>query len=314
MTALLHEVAAIPLTTKLLAAVIGVLIIHNAFRFLEHRLLPHFGYGGERYRVRKLVGLAAYLVVFAFVTLLFEDRIRQFGFAMGLLGAGVVVALQDMIASVAGWFVISFNNLFRVGDRIQVDQTKGDVVDISALRTTILETGNWVSGDLFNGRIVRIPNSLVLRSMTFNYSQGFRFVWDQVTVKFDSASDHLMARTMLLQIATETVSDYLVEARKSWQKLAENYRVEDPLLTPTVALIGTGGSLEFSLNYIVDYTKRTVVKDQLYTKIVDAVASSDGRLKWASSSTTLKLDPDAQTVKQIEALAALRLRNCGKDQ
>jgi small-conductance mechanosensitive channel len=156
MTPLFHDIAAIPLTAKLLAAIIGVVIIHNAFRFLEHRLLPHFGYGGERYRVRKLVGLAAYLFVFAYLMILFEDRIRQFGFATGLLGAGVVVALQDMIASIAGWFVISFNSLFKVGDRIQIDQTRGDVVDISTLRTTLLETGNWVSGDLFNGRNPRM--------------------------------------------------------------------------------------------------------------------------------------------------------------
>jgi small-conductance mechanosensitive channel len=294
MTTLLHHISALPLAVKLISAVVGIVVIHNAFRFLEHRLLPHFGYGGERYRVRKLIGLAAYLFVFAYVTILFEDRIRQFGFAMGLFGAGVVVALQDMIASIAGWFVISFNNLYKVGDRIQIDQTRGDVVDISALRTTIMETGNWVSGDLFNGRIARIPNSLILRSTVFNYTQGFRFVWDQITIKLDSDSDHVQARTMLLQVATETVSDYLVEARNSWNKIAQDYRIEDPLLTPTVALTAAGGSLEYSLNYIVDYTKRTIVKDQLYTKIVEAVASSDGRLKWASSATTLKLEPETQ--------------------
>ena len=60
-----------------------------------------------------------------------------------------------------------------------MNDTKGDVVDISVMRTTIMETGKWVSGDrdVYNGRIVRIPNSTVLKGLIFNYSQGFRFVW-----------------------------------------------------------------------------------------------------------------------------------------
>ena len=154
------------------------------------------------------------------------------------------------------------------------------------MRTTVMETGNWVSGDLYNGRMVRIPNNAVLKGPVFNYSQGFRFVWDEIKVRLTSASDHQQAREMLLRVAKETVNDYLAEARASWQQIAENYRIENPVLEPTVALQLKDGSLEFSLSYIVDYTRRTIVKDQLFTKIVDEVVNSSGRLQWESSSTS----------------------------
>jgi len=91
---------------------------------------------------------------------------------------------------------------------------------------------------------------------------------------------------MLLRVAKETVSDYIVEAQGSWKQIVENYRIENPVLDPTVTLQVGGGSLEFSLSYLVHYTKRTTVKDQLFTKIVDEIASSKGRLEWASSSAT----------------------------
>jgi small-conductance mechanosensitive channel len=224
---------------------------------------------------------------------LFEDRLRRASFTLGLFGAGVVVALQDVIASIGGWFAILFSNLYRVGHRIQIGETKGDVIDISLMRTTVMETGNWVSGDLYNGRIVRIPNGAVLKGQVFNYSQGFRFVWDEVKARFSSESDHRQAREMLLRVANETVTDYLKEAQNSWKKVVENYRLAHPLLEPTVTLLVSGGSLEFSLSYIVDYTKRTVVKDQLFTKIVDEVANSHGRIEWASCSTTVVLQPGA---------------------
>src|SRR5262249_11505690 len=142
-----------------------------------------------------------------------------------------------------------------------------------------METGNWVSGDLYNGTIARIPNSAVLKGLVFNYSQGFRFVWDEIKLKLTAESDHEHAREMLLRVAKETVSDYLVEAQTSWKRVVENYKLENPILEPTVTLQASGGSLEFSVSYIVDYTKRTIVKDRMFTRIVDEVANSNGRLK-----------------------------------
>jgi len=285
------HIAALSLTAKLIYSILGVLLIRSAFRLLERILPPHFGYGDNRYRVRKMVTAASYIIILIFIAIFFADRLKHVGFAVGLFGAGVVVALQDVIASFGGFIAIGFSNLYRVGDRIQVNETRGDVIDISVMRTTVMETGNWVSGDLYNGRIVRIPNSAVLKGLVFNYSQGFRFVWDEIKIRLTSGSDHQHAREMLLQVAKQTVSDYFVEAQASWKRVVENYRIEHPLLEPTVTLQASGGSLEFSLSYIVDYTKRTTVKDQLFTRIVDEVANSKGRLEWASSSTTVVLQP-----------------------
>lgn len=287
MERLLDHIAALSLTTRVIYSILGVVLIRSAFRLLERTLPPHFGYGDQRYHARKTVTAAAYIIMFTFITILFADRLKHVGFAVGVIGAGVVVALQDVIASFGGFIAIGFSNLYRVGDRIQVNETRGDVVDISIMRTTVLETGNWVSGDLYSGRLVRIPNSVVLKGLVFNYSQGFRFVWDEIKIQLTCESDHKHTREMLLRVAKETVSDYIVEAQGSWKQIVENYRIENPLLEPTVTLQAGGGSLEFSLSYLVHYTKRTTVKDQLFTKIVDEVASGKGRLEWASSSTTV---------------------------
>lgn len=287
MERLLDHIAALTLTAKLIYCVLGVILIRGAFRTLEQTLPPHFGYGDHRYRARKTMAGASYLIILIFIAILFGDRVKQFGFAVGLFGAGVVVALQDVIASFAGFIAIGFSTLYRVGDRIQVNETRGDVIDISVMRTTVMETGNWVSGDLYNGRIARIPNSLVLKGLVYNYSQGFRFVWDEIQIRLMSGSDHQYAREMLLRVAKETVSDCLVPAQASWKRVVENYRIEHPVLEPTVTLQAGDGSLDFSLSYIVDYTRRTIVKDQLFTKIVDEVMNSNGRLVWASSTTTV---------------------------
>src|SRR6202041_638625 len=273
------------------AATVGVLIIHAAVRVLEKTLPRRFGRADARYKVRKLIVFSGYFSILLFLAFLFEDRLGRLSFAFGIAGAGVAVALQDVVASIAGAFSIGFSKLYAVGDRVQIGDTRGDVIDIGLLRTTLMETGNWVSKDLYNGRIARIPNSTVLKGSVFNYSQGFRFIWDEIKVVLTGTSDPQLARAMLSRVAKEANAEYLLEAQSSWQTMSENYQSENPPLEPTVALAIKSGSLEFTVSYVVDYTKRTAMQDQLFTKIAEEVTDSNGRCKWASSAITVISQP-----------------------
>jgi small-conductance mechanosensitive channel len=298
MTDLLKHALSLSLLGKCIAAVTGILIIYASFRVLEQTLPRRFGPADARYRVRKFVVFAGYLTTLGFLGVLFEDRLGRLSFAIGVIGAGVAVALQDVVASIAGAFSIGFSKLYAVGDRVQVGDTHGDVIDIGLLRTTLMETGAWVNRDLYNGRLVRIPNSAVLKASVFNYSQGFRFVWDEIRVVFSVTADCQLATETLLRVAGEVVGSYLAHAQASWRYISENFRIENPDLEPTVSLAVNGGSLEFSLSYVVDYTKRTAVKTQLFTKIVEEVANSEGRLAWASQTITLTTQPVAPVAAQ----------------
>jgi small-conductance mechanosensitive channel len=301
MNDLYRQAVSLSFFAKGAAATVGVLIIHAAFRVLEKTLPQRFGRADARYKVRKLIVFSGYFSILLFLAILFEDRLGRLSFAIGVVGAGVAVALQDVVASIAGAFSIGFSKLYAVGDRVQIGDTRGDVIDIGLLRTTLMETGNWVSRDLYNGRIARIPNSSVLRGSVFNYSQGFRFIWDEINVLFKITSDCQLARAMLLRAANEAIGEYLVEAQSSWKVMSDNYQSANPPLEPTVALVVNVGSLEFTLSYVVDYTKRTAMKDQLFTKIVEEVANSDGRLEWASSAV-IPMRPPGDAGHESKAL------------
>ncbi len=245
MNALLTRAGSLSFFGKCLAAVVGILLIHATFRVLEQALPRRFGRADARYKIRKFVVFSGYLSILLFLAILFEDRLGRLSVPLSVVGAGVAVALQDVVASIAGAFSIGFSKLYAVGDRVQIGDTRGDVIDIGLLRTILMETGNWVSGDLYNGRIVRIPNSAVLKGSVFNYSQGFPFIWDEIRVVFTAASDSQLAREMLLRVAKEGIGEYLVEAQNSWKEITDNYRSANPPLEPTVALVVNAGSLEF---------------------------------------------------------------------
>src|SRR5215472_6247719 len=287
MNDLVTQVASLSLLAKSVAAVIGILTIYLTFRVLERTLPHHFSKANARYRARKLIVFCGYVTILLFLVILFEDRLGRLSFAIGIAGAGLAVALQDVIASIAGAFSIGFSSLYAVGDRVQIGDTRGDVIDIGLIRTTLMETGNWVNSDLYNGRIVRIPNSAVLKGSVFNYSQGFQFIWDEIKVVLSIATDSQFAKETLLRLAREAVGEYLGEAKTSWKLISDNYRSANPPLEPAISLAVNAGALEFSISYVVEYTKRTMMKDRLFSRIVEEIAKSDGKLQWNSSTTTV---------------------------
>ena len=287
MNDLLQHSVSLSLFAKCLAALIGILIIHTLFRVLERTLPQRFGQAGARYKVHKFIVFAGYLCILLFLAILFEDRLGRLSVTLGVVGAGVAVALQDVVASIAGAFSIGFSSLYAVGDRVQIGDTRGDVIDIGLIRTTLMETGNWVNSDLYNGRIVRIPNSAVLKGSVFNYSQGFQFIWDEIKVLLSIASDSQFAKETFVRLAREAVGEYLGKAKTSWKLISDNYRSANPPLEPAVSLAVNAGALEFSISYVVEYTKRTIMKDRLFSRIVEEIAKSDGKLQWNSSTTTV---------------------------
>ena len=106
----LRQAASLSLFWKCVTAAVGILFIHAAFRLLEQTLPRRFGRADARYKVRKFVVFSGYLAILLFLTILFEDRLGRLSFALGVAGAGVAVALQDVLASIAGAFSIGFQN------------------------------------------------------------------------------------------------------------------------------------------------------------------------------------------------------------
>ena len=174
-----------PIVGKLIAVGIGILVINFIFRVLSRSLPRYIQDSDARYRIRKVIVFIGYFCILLYITIVFSDRLGRLTVVFGVIGAGVAFALQEVITSLAGWVAISLGQFYKPGDRVQLGGIMGDVIDISILRTTLMECGNWVKADLYNGRIVRIANSFVFKEPVFNYSGDFPFVWDEITVPHD---------------------------------------------------------------------------------------------------------------------------------
>lgn len=273
-----------PTVGKLVAAMVLVAVALTISKFVQHSIGRYVEDPDTRYRARKLVSVLGFLSAFLAITVVFSDRLSGFTVAFGVAGAGIAFSLQEVIASVAGWIAISFGGSYSTGDRIQLGGIRGDVIDVSVLRTTLMEIGEWVKGDLYTGRIVRVANSFVFKEPVFNYSGDFPFLWDEITLPVRYGSDWKLTRKMLRELVDEVLVGYANQVKDSWQGMVRHYRVEDANVEPMITLHPTDNWIEFTVRYVVDYRKRRWMRDHLFTRILEEIDKSDNRIRLASST------------------------------
>ena len=262
----------------------GIIIVGIIFRILSQVLPRQVQDSDLRYRIRKGITFVGYAIMALLIVLIFSDSLGKLTVIFGVIGAGVAFALQEVIGSFAGWVAISFGQFYKPGDRVLLGGIMGDVIDISILRTTLMECGAWVKADLYNGRIVRIANSFVFKEPVFNYSADFPFVWDEITVPVKYGSDRSLTREILQQVANEVVGEYMPQAQVQWQHMVHKYLIEDARIEPAVTLAANDNWLEFTLRYVVDYKQRRGKKDVIFSRILDEFDNTNGSISIASTT------------------------------
>ncbi|NJL49265.1 MAG: mechanosensitive ion channel family protein [Leptolyngbyaceae cyanobacterium SM2_5_2] len=272
---------------KLLVVIIGSVIIAVFFQILRRFATRKSLDSDTRYRIRKSLNLVSYLATALFALLVFSDSLVRFTVFFGVIGAGVAFALQEVITSFAGWVAISFGQFYKPGDRVQLGGIMGDVIDISILRTTLMECGDWVKSDLYNGRIVRIANSFVFKEPVFNYSGDFPFLWDEIVIPVKYGSDHRWVRQMLMQAAQDICGEFIPIAQTHWSSMLRKYLLEDSRVEPMVTLVTTDNWLEFTVRYVVNYKQRRGKKDELFTRVLDEFLQHPERATFASTTVHL---------------------------
>ncbi len=189
---------------------------------------------GRRYVASKAVRYLLGFVLFAALVRVWVGGLAAFATYLGILSAGLAIALKDPLVNLAGWFYIVVRKPFGTGDRIQIAGHAGDVIDVSLFQFTLVEIGNWVDADQSTGRIVHVPNGWVFQHPTYNYTQGFNFLWNELPVTVTFESDWAKARDILTRIAQEHSVVKSEEAAAQVQRAARRFLIFYQHLTPIV--------------------------------------------------------------------------------
>lgn len=280
-----------PAVGKIIASLIVVAGAIVFVRLVQSTTGRYIENSERRYRIRKFVTFAGYVIAIFLLSIVFSDKLSGLTVFFGVAGAGVAFALQEVIASVAGWVAMSFGRFYNVGDRVQLGGIKGDVIDIGVLRTTLMEVGGWINGDQYNGRVVRVANSFIFKEPVYNYSSDFPFLWDEILIPVRHGSNYEMARNEFQKILEAITGEHARRLKSDWRKMTDKYMLEDARLEPMVTLNMKDSSVEYALRYVVDYKQRRGTKDKICVQLLQAIEQSNGQIRLGAASIEVTTVP-----------------------
>jgi len=221
-----------------------------------------------RYQWRKTTFYLGFLVAILLGGRIWYSGFQSFSTYFGLLSAGIAISLKDLLASIAGWIFLMIKKPFTIGDRIQIGELRGDVIDVRLFKFTLLEIGNWVDADQSTGRVIHVPNSLILTESLANYSKGFEYIWDEIPVLITFESDWEKAKALLLGIAQDQTHHLTESAENKVKSASRKFMIFYSKLTPAVFTSVKESGVLLTIRYLCEPRSRRGQQEKIWEEIL----------------------------------------------
>ena len=257
---------------KLLFSVLIVVFLWLLHRILHSSITGRIQSLERRYQWQKALGYTfASLGVLA-VGLVWIEGVQYAATYLGLVSAGLAIALKDPITNIVAWVFILWRKPFEVGDRIEIGQYAGDVVDQRIFQFSMMEIGNWVDSDQATGRILHIPNGLVFTCGVANYTHGPDYIWNEIPVLVTFESDWEKAKGLLQGIAdAHDVSQDEVVARE-FEAATRKFLLRYNKLTPIVYTNVLDSGVLLTIRYLCKPRERRGTTQSIWEEVLRAFA------------------------------------------
>ena len=229
-----------------------------------------------RYRWRKWTSYVVVPIVLVGLFRIWVGETGSLATFLGLLTAGVAIALKDPLVNFAGWAFILWRRPFAAGDRITIGAFAGDVVDRRVFQFTLLEISAGARGNgQSTGRLVHVPNGWVFTQPVVNYTSAFAYVWHEIPVVVTFESDWRAAKEILLDVIGETAETLSEGAERTLRAAAREYFIYYSKLTPTVYTRAVGEGVELTIRFLVAPRRVRGAVQDVWEAVLDAFAERD---------------------------------------
>ncbi|MTI87691.1 MAG: mechanosensitive ion channel [Balneolaceae bacterium] len=265
-----------PAITYQVLETIGVIFILWLLRFVAVRIVQKKIKDSKLlYKWRKNLTYITTIVGILVLGQVWFTAIDSLGTFLGLVSAGLAIALKDPVSDLAGWLLIIWRKPFDIGDRVQIGSSKGDVIDIRVFKFTILEIGNWVDADQSTGRVIHVPNHKVFVEDLANYTSDFEFIWNEIQVLITFESDWKKAKQILQEVVDEKVQGFIENAREQVKRAEKSYLIQYRYLTPIVYTNVQDSGISLTVRYLSDPRKRRSTEQVLWEGILERFSGQD---------------------------------------
>jgi small-conductance mechanosensitive channel len=231
-----------------------------------------------------------FLVVLVFASAL-ASRLDSFVTFAGLITAGIAVAMQSVILSIVGYFFLIGKYGIRAGDRIQIGDVLGDVIDVGLVRMHLMEISRGGLGP--TGRVVAFSNSIVFQATggLFKYLAGVHFAWHEVTFTLAASSDAALVRERLLAAVDAALAEHKDEIERQSRELERTaFESGGAVLRPSVRLRFLATTLEAVVRYPVDQNSAGAIDEAVSRELLKALGREPLSLPPGATAPELKLN------------------------
>jgi small-conductance mechanosensitive channel len=231
-------------------------------------------------QIVRLLGIGAVIIgIFE----IWHPSAKSAGGAIGLVTAGVAVALQRVITSFAAYLIILRGKVFNVGDRITIGGVRGDVIALDFMQTTVLEIGEtageqqdapsvWITARQYTGRLIRVTNDKIFDSPVYNFTRVFPYLWEEMQLPVSYKDNRREAERILLEVGHKYTDEIVREATPHIEKLVTEYRLATtPEIEPRVYMRLTDNWVNFSLRFLIRIEGGRSLKDRMSRDLIDGL-------------------------------------------
>jgi small-conductance mechanosensitive channel len=223
--------------------------------------------------LRSITRMSLRVVAVLIIWLIVIGMPSQFATTLGLVGAGLTVALKDFIVAFFGWLVLMGRNGIRLGDWVEINGVSGEVTELGMFHTVLLETGNWSDSGHPTGRRVTFTNSFAIEGHYFNFSTSGQWLWDELQVVVPIGRDPYPIVEAITKQVVQATADSSHQAEQEWQRAVPAQRGKSFSGTPGVNVKPVVGGVEISVRYITRANERYSVRAKLYQQAVDLLGA-----------------------------------------
>ncbi len=255
--------------------VVAVVVVVIGLRLSRRIVANNVEETQATYRANKILNYMATAIFLVTAAFIWFDAFDNLPTYLGLVSAGIAIALADVLKNMVGWAYILSRKPFQVSDRIEVEGSKGDVVDIRLFRFSLMEIDGWVDAEQSTGRLIHVPNGIVFNKAVANYTEGFGYIWHEIPVLITFESDWKLAEELIRAILDEDAPDVHGAAGTRIRDTARRYSIRVGTLTPTVYLTVRDSGVLLTARYLVEARTRRGREDRIWRSILEAFAEHD---------------------------------------
>jgi len=257
-----------PFALKLIQSLIVIIIFWLIKKLIIKIINKNITEVKTQYHWRKLINSVVLILLLILVFRIWFTGAQSLVTYLGLVSAGIAIALKDVFTNLAGWLYIISRRPFNVGDRVQIGDYAGDVIDQSFFEFTLLEIGNWVHADQSTGRLIHIPNGKIFSQDLANYDKGFKYLWNEIEVVVTFESDWQKAKKILLEIANNKGENISKRMENQIKRAAKKYMIYYKKLTPIVYTSVVDHGIKLTIRHLCETRKRRGYDEAIWEDIL----------------------------------------------